>query len=177
MIVSSFRVLFVCIGNICRSPLGERLLAARLPGETFEVSSAGVMAMVGSPMSPEAATLLSSYGGTAEDFVSRQITPAMVRESDLILTATKDIRSRVLQEAPGALRRTFTVLEFAALLDVVGPGTSLTEVVASAGALRSSAELADYDIPDPYRRGDDAHRLAAEMMEKAVGRIASGLDG
>jgi len=45
--MTAFRVLFVCIGNVCRSPLGERLLAAKLRSEAFEVSSAGVGAMVG----------------------------------------------------------------------------------------------------------------------------------
>ena len=43
----------------------------------------------------------------------------MVKESDLVLAATTAIRSRVLEDSPGALRRTFTVREFAALLDVV----------------------------------------------------------
>jgi len=71
--MSRFRVLFVCIGNVCRSPLGERLLAARLHAEAFEVSSAGVAAMVGSPMTPEAAVHLESYGGSADGFVARQM--------------------------------------------------------------------------------------------------------
>lgn len=170
-----FRVLFVCIGNVCRSPLGERLLAAKLPHEGFAVASAGVGAMAGSPMTPEAALRLEGAGGSADGFLARQLTPVMVKESDLILTATLAIRSRVLEDAPGALRRTFTVLELAALLDVVPPDSDPAVLVRTAAEQRSRAALEDYDIPDPYLRGSDANDLAAALMADAVDTIAKGL--
>jgi protein-tyrosine phosphatase len=173
--MTAFRVLFVCIGNVCRSPLGERLLSARLGGEGFEVSSAGVGAMVGAAMTPEAAIHLESYGGSADGFVSRQLTPAMVTESDLVLTATKAIRSRVLEDSPAVLRRTFTVLEFAALLDVVPADGDPAALVRTAAEERSRASLDDYDIPDPYDGGDEAHEVAAASMAAAVERIAKAL--
>jgi protein-tyrosine phosphatase len=173
--MSGFRVLFVCIGNVCRSPLGERLLAARLAGGGFEVASAGVGAMAGSPMTPEAALHLEAYGGTADGFLARQLTPVMVKESDLVLTATTAIRSRVLEDSPGALRRTFTVLELAALLDVVPPDSDPAVLIRTAAEQRSRAALDDYDIPDPFGRGDEAHAVAAEAMAVAVERIAKAL--
>ncbi len=174
--MSAFRVLFVCVGNVCRSPLGERLLASRLRPEGVEVASAGVGALVAAPMTAEAARHLESYGGSADGFASRQLTPDMVDESDLVLTATKAIRSRVLEESPAALRRTFTVLEFAALLDVVPAGNDPTALVRRAAEERSRAAIDDYDIPDPYGRGDEAHLVAAQAMAPAVERIAKGLD-
>jgi protein-tyrosine phosphatase len=173
--MSSFRVLFVCIGNVCRSPLGERLLTSRLPAERFEVSSAGVGALVGSPMAPESVAQLESYGGSAEGFLARQLTPQMVDQSDLVLPATKAIRSRVLEDSPGALRRTFTVLEFAALLEVVPAGTEPLALVRTAAQERSRAVLDDYDIPDPYGRGGNAHAVAARAVAGAVDRIAKAL--
>ena len=99
----------------------------------------------------------------------------MVDESDLVLTATKAIRSRVLEDSPGALRRTFTVLEFAALLDVVGADADPAALVRTAADERSRAALDDYDIPDPYGRGSEAHAAAAELMAAAVERIAKAL--
>ena len=173
--VSGFRVLFVCVGNVCRSPLGERLLAKRLEGKDFEVASAGVGAMVGSPMTPESAVYLEPYGATADGFVARQLTPAMVDQSDLVLTATKAIRSRVLEEAPAALRRTFTVLEFVALLDVVASDGDPVALVRAAADERSRAALEEYDISDPFRRGSEAHAAAAEQMAAAVERIVQAL--
>jgi protein-tyrosine phosphatase len=173
--VSGFRVLFVCIGNVCRSPLGERLLAKRLEGRDVEVASAGVAAMVGAPMSPESAIHLEPYGATADGFVARQLTQAMVEESDLILCATTAIRSRVLEDSPGALRRTFTVLELAALFDVIGPDGDPAALVRTAAQERSRAALDDYDIADPYGRDEAAYARAAELITAAVERIAKGL--
>ncbi len=92
-----------------------------------------------------------------------------------MLTATKAIRSRVLEDSPGALRRTFTVLELAALLDVIGAETDPVTLVRAAADERSRAALDDYDIPDPYGRGDEAHAVAADLMAGAVERIAKAL--
>ena len=172
--MTAFRVLVVCVGNVCRSPLGELLLTSRLPA-SFEVSSAGVSALVGEPMSPEAAVHLAPHGLTSEGFLARQLTPAMVAESDLVLTATRAIRSRVLEDSPAALRRTFTIRELAALLDVVPPDSDPRQLVATLAAERSRAVLDDYDVPDPYGRGEEAHAVAAATVAEAVERIASGL--
>jgi protein-tyrosine phosphatase len=170
-----FRVLFVCIGNVCRSPVGERLLAARLPSARFEVSSAGVGAMVGYAMSRYAAEELRSFGGDPTGFAARQLTPGIVEESDLVLTATRELRSQVLAEVPGALRRTFTFLEFAALV-VDAEGSTPAEVVKWAGAHRSSVGNIDQDVSDPYRRGAEEHARAARTIDAAVQLIAKGLD-
>jgi protein-tyrosine phosphatase len=170
-----FGVLFVCIGNVCRSPVGERLLAARLPRDRFEVASAGVGAMVGYAMSKYAAEELRSYGGDPTGFAARQLTPELVEASQLVLTATRSVRSQVLAEAPTALRRTFTVLEFAELAKHA-EGSTPVDVVAWAGTHRSLAAGVEQDVPDPYRRGPEAHALAAAAIDAAVQEIAKGLD-
>ena len=170
-----FRVLFVCIGNVCRSPVGERLLAARLPADRFAISSAGVGAMVGYAMSKYAAAELEGFGGSPKGFAARQLTPEMIEEADLLLTATRDLRSAVLSDAPGALRRTFTILEFAAL-SAMGEGSTPEELVRWAGAHRSAAGNVEQDVPDPFRRGSEAHAAAASAIHDAVQQIAKGLD-
>jgi protein-tyrosine phosphatase len=170
-----FRVLFVCIGNVCRSPVGERLLAARLPRARFEVASAGVGAMVGYAMSRYAAEELRACGGDPIGFAARQLTADLLDVADLVLTATRELRSQVLAEAPGALRRTFTILEFAALLELA-EGATPAELVAWAGAHRSMAANVEQDVPDPYRRGAEEHARAARAIDAAVQQIAKGLD-
>jgi protein-tyrosine phosphatase len=105
------------------------------------------------------------------------MTSGMVKESGLVLAATTAIRSRVLEDSPGALRRTFTVLEFAALLDVIPAESDPATLVRTAAEERSRAALDDYDIPDPYGRGDQAHAVAAQTMAAAVDRIAKALAG
>jgi protein-tyrosine phosphatase len=172
---TAFRVLFVCVGNVCRSPLGERLLAALLPTGRFEVASAGVGALVGAAMDPEAETHLRARGGSADGFAARALTPAMATDSDLVLTATRAIRSRVLEDAPAALRRTFTVREFAALVHVVPPTADPRALVRAAADARALAVLDDYDIPDPYGRDAGTHARAAEAMAHAVQQVATAL--
>jgi protein-tyrosine phosphatase len=170
-----FQVLFVCIGNVCRSPVGERLLAAKLPTDRFEVRSAGVGAMVGYAMSKYSAEELRGYGGDPTGFAARQLTPEMIVEADLLLTATRDLRSQVLAESPGALRRTFAILEFAALTEMCDE-SSAAEVVKWAGAHRSAAAGVEQDVPDPFRKGPEAHAAAAAAIHDAVELIAKGLD-
>ncbi|HET6165660.1 MAG TPA: hypothetical protein VFE07_02430 [Marmoricola sp.] len=170
-----FRVLFVCIGNVCRSPVAERLLAARLPRDRFEVSSAGVGAMVGYAMSRYAAVELQAYGGDPLGFAARQLTPQMIEQSDLVLTATRELRSQVLAEVPNALRRTFTILEFAALAEQA-EGGSPADVVKWAVSHRSLVGNHDQDVPDPYRRGPEEHARAARSLDAAVQLIAKGLE-
>ena len=170
-----FRVLFVCIGNVCRSPVGERLLAARLPSDRFEISSAGVGAMVGYAMSRYAADELQAYGADPTGFAARQLTTEIVEQSDLVLTATRKLRSEVLAETPGALRRTFTILEFAALLERA-EGSTPVELVSWASAHRSSVASVEQDVPDPYRRGVEEHARAARAIDAAVQQIAKALD-
>ncbi len=107
-----FRILVVCDTNVCRSPLAERHLRHQFDsmlgtaGDGVEVSSAGVRAVIGSPMDSHAAAELERIGGSASFFEARQLTPAMLQEADLVLTATRALRSRVLEDDPAALRRT-----------------------------------------------------------------------
>jgi protein-tyrosine phosphatase len=171
----AFTVLFVCIGNVCRSPVGERLLASRLPESRFRVASAGVGAMVGYAMSRYASAELKAYGGDPIGFAAQQLTPELIVGADLLLTATRELRSQVLAEAPGALRRTFTVLEFAALAEM-SEGSSAAEIVKWASTHRSAAAAVEQDIGDPFRRGAEAHAAAASAINDAVDTIAKALD-
>ena len=141
-------VLFVCTGNICRSPTAERLsamLASRSDVGEYRFSSAGVRAVRGHPIYRDAAIVLERLGGSAKDFAARQITPKIADDCDLIVTMTRNHRDAVLEIAPRRLRQTFTLAEIALLVTEFG--------------VRSVAELADFrpqidlaslaDIEDP----------------------------
>jgi len=171
---SPFAVLFVCTGNICRSPLGERLLEAKLPQQAFEVASAGVMAMVGQGMDPDAAAQLQRRGGDPTGFRAHQISERLLRAADLILVATLAHRQRILEELPSALNKTFTILEFADLVQSA-QGETPGALVAYAARHRSTSTLDELDVPDPYRGGEAAHAEAAQLISDAVDRIAEAL--
>ena len=105
---SSFRLLFVCTGNICRSPFAEiltrHLLRGRLGGRAaaaFDVSSAGVAAVVGSAMHPDPRAELAPWGldgAIADDFVARQLQSSMIEQSHLVLGVTSRHRSAVVEQ-------------------------------------------------------------------------------
>jgi protein-tyrosine phosphatase len=182
------RILTVCTGNICRSPVAERLLQAGLdqvhPG-AFLVRSAGTRAMVGEPIQPPSADIIRTYGGTPEGFSARQLTSNILRESDLVLTMASKHRGEVLQLDASLLKRTFTIREFARMLShlelreglpVRGAANaggvdgwrSLPARAASVRHLALAAEPADNDVVDPYRRGQDVYDEMEDQLAPAI---------
>lgn len=177
--VAAFPVLFVCIGNLCRSPFAERLLRLRLEERGvdagFDVASAGMRAVRDRAMHPQTWIDLTARGGSPEGFVSRQFTEVIGERSGLLLTATKEIRSLALVEVPSALRRTFTVLEFAALARTAPLGLGLVDLVRSCAERRSGAGLPDYDVPDPIGGQVEDFEQVAVVLDAAVSSIAQSL--
>ncbi len=151
---STLHVLFVCTGNICRSPTAERLLAAhaqRLGISTLTTSSAGARAVIGHPIHPDAATVLRELGGDTSGFAARQLTQRIASEADLILTMTRRHRDTVLEIAPQQLRRTFTLREAALLIEEQN-----ARVVADLATLRAHVgDGAFADVLDPIGQGAD----------------------
>ena len=83
-------VVFVCYGNICRSPIGEALLQRALderlgPGHAWVVSSAGVGATDGTPASRGTKDVLAARGIDFRRHRARYLTPAIARSAELIV--------------------------------------------------------------------------------------------
>lgn len=184
----SFAILTVCTANICRSPMAEYLLRKAFDRQSslanhivtpVEVTSAGTHGFDNASVAPPAAEQLRRLGGDPTEFRSRPLTHRMCEQADLILTATRRHRSFVLERVPRALRRTFTLLEFASAIAMVRedqPAASdLSAVVRLAAEARGRVELDDYDIADPYSGPPEAHLLAAETIQAAAVAIATGL--
>ena len=175
-----FTVLFVCTANICRSPLAQELLLLALgngrAADRFRVSSAGTHGYGNLPMDPGAATELCRLGGDPQGFRSRALTDTACLDADLILTATREHRSVVLDRVPRALRRTLTMLEFAWIVGQPESGaTCLTTLVAGAAATRGTARPENYDVSDPYGGSADDHRRTADAIHAAVTVIGARL--
>ncbi|WP_082322252.1 low molecular weight protein-tyrosine-phosphatase [Variovorax paradoxus] len=104
-------VLVVCIGNICRSPMGEALIAAALP--ELEVTSAGVGALVGQPADPLARQLMAERGLDIESHRARQLTNLMCQRADLILAMDEEQRLHISQRHPLTRGKLFRLGEMA----------------------------------------------------------------
>jgi len=173
------RILAVCTGNICRSPAIQLLLTARVGG-VATIASAGTHAIVGAPVAGPMAALLDDAGAPTNGFAARQITERLIVGADLILTASAGHRSSVVSLAPRAMRRCFTLLEFARAVKSFRPGPERTPadrvraLAAHAALARPRMRLteADTDIPDPYGEPQEVYDQAFEMILGAVDVIA-----
>ena len=168
-----FTILTICTANICRSPMMEILLRARLDPRRFEIASAGVRGWDAAPIDSMVVLELARLGQTATDHRARVLEIHHIEQSDLILTAAREHRASVLAMSPRALRKTFTLRELAALVGSVESG-SLEELVAHASRARSTAP-ADVDVVDPYRREPDVHHQVADEIAAAVDIVSDRL--
>ena len=177
-------MLLVCTGNLCRSALAERLgrafLDAALGARSGDVRlvSAGTRAVVGSEMHPDSALVLQGLGAEAGDFRARQLAAGIADDADLVLTMTRRHRSVVLEYAPRALTRTFTLREAADLLRLVGEhvgadGLGFSErardLVRQLAAARSRRPGGpDDDVRDPIGEPIDVHQEVGEVIVAAL---------
>ena len=185
-----FTILVVCTGNIVRSPLAEQLLTATLRGlpelaGQVDILSAGTEAPVGAPMAPQAEALSIREGGDPEGHEARQLTADLIRDSDLVLVATRSHRSAVAKLVPRSARTLFTIREFGRLAEAImktepeaaTSADDLRELVAKAAATRgylSPVEPDDDNIIDPIGRSDRTYGRMAKELVPAV-RSASAL--
>jgi protein-tyrosine phosphatase len=172
----SFTVLFVCTGNICRSPMAERLFQAGIQGADVSAISAGTHGLTGWAMDGPSAFVLRELGGDGDGHAAQRLGPDLIAGADLILTAESEHRAAVVRLDPSAAPRTFTMREFGRLGAELGPVPQPT-----AAALRDRVALVDQrrageapagpmrdDIADPYGAALDLVRTCGLQIAAAV---------
>ncbi|TAM93143.1 MAG: low molecular weight phosphatase family protein [Jatrophihabitans sp.] len=168
LVAVSLSVLFVCTGNVCRSPMAELLFRAWCaPDADVVASSAGTYALTGRGMDGPSLSALRGLGIDGSAHRARQFEPGHATGADLVLTATTEQRDLVITAAPSAFRRVFTLREFARLVPPGTAGADPALTVAGCAARRGTVPPvrpgAD-DIGDPYGGTTaQARRVAAEI--------------
>ncbi|AEV88339.1 low molecular weight phosphotyrosine protein phosphatase [Actinoplanes sp. SE50] len=185
--MAPFTVLHICMGNICRSPMAERLLD-RAVRDRAETSGGPLLRSVsagtggwheGEEMNPPAARQVRARRGSDDGFQARKLRGDFIDEADLILTATADQFDYVVALRPDAADRTFVLGEFGRLLGAVDaaalpPAKPEAESVHQRGAaiveavarLRGAeAPLLTDDLDDPWGRGDQTFQRVADEIE------------
>jgi protein-tyrosine-phosphatase len=191
--VRMVRVLFVCTGNTCRSPLAEglfRLLAGR-EGLDVEVRSAGVSAIDGIPVSGHSSRILGEVGATPPK-ASTALTGSLIEWADLIMTMTSAHKGLLLQRFPQAVDKVFTLKEYAeddpgvlariqereALISELQLKQALGQQITDE-ELSKVAELErvipNVDISDPYGGPLELYRSCASEIEAGLHKLVRKL--
>ncbi|MGH8889207.1 MAG: low molecular weight protein-tyrosine-phosphatase [Acidothermaceae bacterium] len=144
-----YRLCFVCLGNICRSPMAAAVMRSMLVDagldDVFDVSSAGTGSWhVGERADDRAAAALARRGYDASSHRGRQFTKAWFDEVDLVLAVDRSTSDELTIIAPVAGREKIRLLrEFDPLAD------------------------SDLDVPDPYYGGPGGFDDVLDMVERA----------
>ncbi|MFG2295610.1 protein-tyrosine-phosphatase [Streptomyces sp. NPDC048603] len=193
----TFRILHVSTGNVCRSPITERLtrhaLTHRLGGAStggLIVESAGTWGHEGAPMEANAAAVLADFGADTTGFTGRELLDEHVIRADLVLTATRDHRAQVISMGHSAGLRTFTLKEFTRLVRAIDPATlpplddgmaaRARALVRAAAALRGwlLAPSPDADeVYDPYGAPITFFRSIGDEIHQALDPVVTALTG
>jgi len=173
----AFGVLFVCTGNICRSPTAEALARRELeryPGVPIRVSSAGSHALEGNPAASRTVLAASTRGASLERHFARELTRRRVRAADLVLCMAAEHRPFVLSYDRAAADRTFLLASFARVAAQWGwLAGSPAELVALAS--KHATEQHGDDIDDPIGQATDAYAACAERLDGLVTPVVAAL--
>lgn len=147
------RILMVCLGNICRSPLAHGLLRSKMAAGEGEVDSAGTAGYhIGEAPDSRMIRTARKHGLDISDLRGRQFVPEDFDRYDRIYAMDESNRQNILQLAQSQVDRQKVDL----ILNELYPGEDRT-------------------VPDPYYGGDDGFEAVYQMLDRATDKIIQAL--
>ena len=152
------KIVFVCTGNTCRSPMAEYILRKKLKERKlrgFKVNSAGIAAKKGDVINPKSAQTLAKYGVETATFKVSAVTDKLLRDSFVMICMTDRQRDYLMDVRWNALRK-----------------SGAEEIENNVFSFR---ELVGYEIPDPYGMEMERYEYVYRLLEGGMSAIIDRL--
>lgn len=152
------KIIFVCTGNTCRSPMAEAVLRSelkRLNIGDVSVFSAGLEPSKNGNINPHSAAVLSENGLSIENFASRALDEEMLTNAYAVICMTDSQRDILMDMRWNLLRR-----------------TGLSEIENN---VYSFSDIAGYEIPDPFGRDKECYRLTYTKIAGGMAAVIAKL--
>ncbi|THD68065.1 low molecular weight phosphotyrosine protein phosphatase [Robertkochia marina] len=147
--MKTVKVLMVCLGNICRSPLAEGVLKRKAPVNRVQVDSAGTSNYhIGEAPDPRSIAIADKYGIDIRSQRGRQFSVSDFRDFDLIYAMDRSNYNHIISMAPDETSKAKVHM----ILNEVFPGENM-------------------DVPDPYYGGDNGFDKVYKMLDQACDKI------
>ena len=148
------KILFICTGNVCRSPMADGLLKHMLRGRNdIQVASAGLGALDGLKATDSAVEAMAEFGIDISSHVSQSLNGDLVRQADFIFTMTRQQQDTIQTLYPSAAEKTFLVREFEEL-----------------------CTIENKDIADPIGQPIDVYRRTRDQIRDALPSLIVFID-